>query len=68
MMNLKSNINFLLTFVMAACLVLSGCGGDSYTYEPSNELKPGPGVFSGEDGEFTLIGTPQPEKEEQETR
>ena len=40
------------------CLLLAGCGGEPYAYQPDNELKPGPGLFSGEDGEFTLIGTP----------
>lgn len=49
-------------------LTLYGCGGEPYTYEPENELKPGPGLFSGEDGEFTLIGSPKNEKEEQENK
>jgi len=47
-------------------LTLSGCGGEPYTYVPDNELKPGPGLFSGEDGEFTLIGSPVQENEELE--
>lgn len=68
MMNFKRNINFLLKLVVTACLILGGCGGESYTYEPDNELKPGPGMFSGQDGEFTLVGTPEPEKEEQEEK
>lgn len=41
---------------LCACLFLLGCGGGkAYQYEPANELKPGPGILSGEDGEFTLI-------------
>lgn len=38
------------------CIILSGCGGESYTYEPDHELKPGPGLFSGKDGVFTIVG------------
>jgi len=44
---------------LLACQLLAGCGGEPYAYQPSNELKPGPGLFSGEDGEFTLIGSPK---------
>jgi len=53
-------------------LVLSGCGGESFTYESDHELKPGPGLFSGKDGKFTLVdssrknGTEQDQKEEKE--
>ena len=28
-------------------------------YETNRELKPGPGLFSGEDGVFTIYGVPQ---------
>jgi len=48
----------------AVCLILSGCGGEQWTYQTDRELKPGPGIFSGQDGEFNLIG--EPEKEEQD--
>ncbi len=41
--------------LFACLLLLSQCGGEPYTYEPDHELKPGPGLFSGEDGEFKLI-------------
>ncbi len=43
------------TGTLLACLFLYGCGGEPYHYEADHELKPGPGLFSGEDGEFTLI-------------
>lgn len=49
--------------VLCACLLLAGCGGESYTYQPDHELKPGPGLFSGEDGEFTLIGSPKKQED-----
>lgn len=41
------------------CLLLSGCGGEPFAYQPDHELKPGPGLFSGKDGEFTLLGSPK---------
>lgn len=51
---------------MLSLLLLSGgCGGEPYTYVPENELKPGPGLFSGEEGEFILINAPMEEKEEE---
>ncbi len=49
--------------VLCACLLLAGCGGEPYTYQPDHELKPGPGLFSGEDGEFTLIGSPKEQED-----
>ncbi len=54
-----SRSNVLLAAAFAACFFLSGCGGKEFVYQPDHELKPGPGLFSGEDGEFTLIGTPE---------
>ena len=41
---------FLIIFI-----ILSGCGGEPYTYQPDHELKPGPGLFSGKDGEFKIV-------------
>lgn len=40
-------------------LLLLGCSTapEPYVYEPSNELKPGRGLFSGEDGVFTVVNT-----------
>lgn len=56
---------FKLTFVIS-CLLLSGCGGESYTYEAEHELKPGPGLFSGKDGEFNVISSSEKKEEGQE--
>jgi hypothetical protein len=50
---------------LIACLLLGGCGGDPYTYESNNELKTGPGLFSGEDGEIKIFE--QKKKEEEQT-
>ena len=52
--------------IIFTCLLLSGCGGEPFNYEPPNELKPGPGLFSGEDGEFNLIGAPEKKEENNE--
>ena len=52
--------------IMTACIVLNGCGGDDWTYQPEHELKPGPGLFSGEDGEFNLVGQPKKKEKDQE--
>ena len=34
--------------------MLFGCGGKSFEYHSGNEIPEGPGVISGEDGEFTV--------------
>jgi hypothetical protein len=65
-MNQKRIFIYLQAAIMAACLVLNGCGGDDWTYETDRELKPGPGIFSGEDGEFNLIGQPEKQEKDQE--
>lgn len=53
-----------LTGMLWAGFLFSSCGGEPFSYTPSNEVKPGPGLFSGPDGEFTLVG---PEKDEEKT-
>lgn len=46
----------------AALLLLAGCGGQAYTYQDATEAKPGPGLFSGDDGEFSLVESKQTEE------
>lgn len=65
-MNSKRVFIYLQAVMMTACIVLAGCGGEEWTYHTDRELKPGPGVFSGEDGEFNIIGTPKKEDQDQE--
>lgn len=65
-MNPKGTLIYLQAAIMAACLVLNGCGGDDWTYQTDRELKPGPGAFSGEDGEFNIVGQPKKEVKDQE--
>ena len=45
------------------CLMigLAGCAAEPFKFKPDNELKPGPGVFSGEEGEFTIFRIPAEE-------
>lgn len=45
--------------IVGLCLFLGSCATppEPFTYTPDNELKPGPGLFSGEDGVFTIYGT-----------
>jgi len=57
-------VTLIITFI--SCLLLHGCGGEPFTYEPDNELKPGPGLFSGEDGEFNLIGSSKEQEKKTE--
>ena len=48
---------------------LSGCAGEEYTYIDEADLKSGPGLFSGEDGVFTIYGkSPSERQQEQEER
>jgi hypothetical protein len=35
-------------------MTLLGCSGKSFDYHSGNEIPEGPGVFSGQDGEFTI--------------
>jgi len=48
------------TIIIAVCIVsiallaLPGCGSKPFVYNPPSEIPDGPGVFSGDDGEFTL--------------
>ncbi len=50
---------------MISLLFIAGCAGEPYTYVPENELKPGPGLFSGKDGEIRLLSEKQQDEKEQ---
>lgn len=45
----------LVIAVLFLAVIVCGCGGKPLQYTDSKEQKPGPGLFSGEDGVFTLI-------------
>ncbi len=57
--------------VLGALTLLTGCtGGKDFTYVPDNELKPGPGLVTGKEGAFTLVGpggAEAPKKDSQTT-
>lgn len=46
--------------VVGIGLVLGACATspEPFDYRPADEIKPGPGLFSGDDGVFTLYGKP----------
>lgn len=46
--------------LLGLCLALGACATtpEPFDYRSSNDLKPGPGLFSGPDGRFTLYGDP----------
>lgn len=48
------NENILPGGSFFGCLLCS-CSGTDYTYVDTNEEKPGPGLFSGDDGVFNVI-------------
>ncbi len=56
---MRTNRLIAITISLAAMMVwmIAGCGGRSFEYTPPDEIKPGPGVFSGEEGEFTLYNS-----------
>ena len=51
-------VKFAAILLVAATLSLSACGGKplhtSKWQSTGDEIPPGPGLFSGEDGEFTI--------------
>jgi len=46
----------LLAAAFALGLLLFGCAGEEYVYTDDADLKSGHGLFSGEDGVFTIYG------------
>jgi hypothetical protein len=51
----------LATIIFLSAVIIGGCAsGKDFTYEPAQETPPGAGLFSGEDGVFTLYGEETP--------
>ncbi len=46
---------FRSVIVASMIFGLAGCGGSDFKYADNRDLKSGPGLFSGDDGVFTLI-------------
>jgi hypothetical protein len=52
-------ISFWMLLGLACCSILIACSTYTpYEYQDERELLPGPGLFSGEDGQFTLMQIP----------
>ena len=53
--------NIMLTGVLGALLILGACAHtEPFEYESYNEVKPGPGVFTGEKGTWTIYRQEMP--------
>jgi hypothetical protein len=52
---------------LAVSVILAGCASSPapFEYEQNNELKPGPGLLTGEEGVYTIYGEPGPAKKEE---
>ena len=52
---------WIVILAVVAGLFPCACAGPPkpFVYETNRELKPGPGLFSGEDGVFTIYGKPE---------
>ena len=52
---------------LAVSLLLAACASspEPFEYEQNNELKPGPGLLTGEEGVYTIYGPPPPVEEKQ---
>jgi hypothetical protein len=52
---------------VAVSLLIGACASspEPFDYQQSNELKPGPGLLTGEEGVYTIYGPPPPVEEEQ---
>ena len=53
-------IKWLGIVLLFGMVVLNGCSTvpKPFEYQPDNELKKGPGLFSGEEGKFTIYRRP----------
>jgi hypothetical protein len=47
------------TVVLIAVAAATACGGKAFQYRSQNEIPPGPGLLSGEEGAFVLHRAPQ---------
>jgi hypothetical protein len=47
-------------------LLVAGCATppEPFDYQQNNDLKPGPGIFTGEEGSYTIYGPPPAEEKE----
>lgn len=54
----------LVLGVVGMWLLLAACATspEPFEYKQSNDLKPGPGIFTGEEGVYTIYSRPKPEQ------
>ncbi len=54
---------------LAVLLLLTACASspEPFEYQQNNELKPGPGLLTGEEGVYTIYGPPPAKEKEPET-
>lgn len=57
----------LMLVGLVSTLLVAGCATppEPLEYQPNNELKPGPGILTGEEGVFTIYGEPTPAQKEE---
>jgi hypothetical protein len=57
---------FIVLVGVVLALLVAGCATppEPFEYQQNNELKPGPGILTGEEGAFTIYGEPAPAKKE----
>ena len=55
-----NTLKYLIVLGGVGLWLLGGCATppEPFHYQPDNELKPGPGLFTGEDGVYTIYGPP----------
>lgn len=56
---MKTHIFLMLMLCLIVGLSACTSSPEPYEYQPDNELKPGPGLFSGEKGEFVIFRIPE---------
>ncbi len=55
--------NYFLSLLVLT--LLAGCGGQSYEYQDATEMKPGPGLLSGDEGKLHLIKAKEKKDDEE---
>lgn len=53
-MKIQRNRIVCLLVALFGVTLLTACGGKEFAYQNSDDIKPGSGLFSGEDGVFTI--------------
>lgn len=60
LLGMKKKSRFRVVLLFSALALLVGCSTapKPFTYEPNTEIKEGPGLFTGQKGEFVLFSSP----------